>query len=228
MGFSKLHSSLVNSSLWTQPDSTRLLFVTLLAICDRDGVVLGSREGIARIANINKDEVFAAWETLLSPDPDSSDKERAPENEGRRVEALSGGFRILNYAYYRGIRNDEDRREQNREAQERWRNKPRSARVSHGKPRSAHAEAEAEAEVGPHPPTPSRGRRERVVFVPPTPAEVDAYVAEKYPEFVGQVRGDDFVAHYRTGGWVYGKSRTPMKDWHAAVFTWISKRMKEE
>jgi hypothetical protein len=232
MGFSKLHSSLVNSSLWTQPDSTRILFITLLALSDRSGMVYGSREGISRIANVAPDDIDEAWSSLMSPDPDSSDRLRNPENEGRRIEEVPGGFRLLNYPYYRGLRNEDDRREQNREAQERFRKKaaisqrqPRSATVSPDNPPSSHAEADADAEAL-TPPTPSKGasvskpRKLRKPFVKPTPAEVDAYIAEKYPAAVGHVTGDEFVSYYESVGWLVGHSRKPMTNWHAAVYTW--------
>jgi hypothetical protein len=152
MAYSKLHSSIVNSSLWVEPDSTRLLFITLLAMCDRDGMVYGSRYGIARVANINPDEIDEAWAALLAPDPDSGDKIRAPENEGRRIEEVSGGFRLLNFEYYRGLRNEDDRRDQNRAAQARHKAKislvkPHSAEVSHDKPQKAHTETDTEAEA---------------------------------------------------------------------------------
>lgn len=132
MAYSKLHSSIVNSSLWTAPDSARLLFVTLLAMCDRDGMVYGSKSGFSRLANIDPNEADDAWEILMSPDPESSDRMRSPDHEGRRVEEVPGGFCLLNFAYYRGLRNDDDRREQNRVAQAKFK-----AKVSQGKPTSA-------------------------------------------------------------------------------------------
>lgn len=166
MAYSKLFSSIVHSSLWTEEHHVRLLFVTLLALADREGHVYGSRNGLERAANILysvEDGDIDPWESLMAPDPDSADLIRNPENEGRRIEAIDGGFRILNYVYYRSLRNDDDRREQNREAQQRFRDKSRSTRVkreiSERKPRSASispdkpiSEAEAEAY--------SRGRRQ--------------------------------------------------------------------
>jgi hypothetical protein len=143
MSYSKLHSSVVNSSLWTEPDHVRLLFITLLALCDREGFVYGSRAGLERAANItwfhDAADDLDPWDRLMSPDPDSSDALRAPENEGLRIEEVPGGFRLLNFEYYRGLRNDDDRREQNRQAQRRFKakNKPESAGVSQDKPRSA-------------------------------------------------------------------------------------------
>lgn len=163
MSYSKLHSSIVNSSLWCEEDHVRLLFVTLLAMCDRDGYVYGSRPGLERAAMITwREDQPDPWKVLMSPDKNSSDRIRAPENDGRRIEEVSGGFRLLNFEYYRGLRNDDDRREQNRRAQEKFRHKPSQARVSLSKPHSAASkpisEAEAETEGGREKRPPFRGK----------------------------------------------------------------------
>jgi hypothetical protein len=168
MSYSKLFASIVHSSLWTAPDHVRLLFVTLLAIADPEGFVFGSRPGLERAANIHYDPEAGdpdPWEVLLSPDPHSSDRLRNPENEGRRIEEIpGGGFRILNFLYYRSLRDAEARRDQNRNAQARFRarnkskksktkeTKQASADVNHSKPASAtvsHSKpiSEAEADV---------------------------------------------------------------------------------
>jgi hypothetical protein len=122
-------------------DHVRLLFITLLALSDRDGIVYGSRSGLMRAAMIDLDaaEEHDPWRILMGPDDDSSDLMRNPENEGRRIEEIPGGFKIINYTYYRSLRDAEDRKAQNREAQQRHRekispDKPPSAKVSRGKP----------------------------------------------------------------------------------------------
>ncbi len=147
MAYSKLHSSLVNSSLWTEPDNVRILFITLLSICDQHGEIQGVKSGLERIANIDPGPDYGGgcdpWSVLMSEDKQSSDRYRNPENEGRRIEEIPGGFRLLNFLYYRSLRNEDDRREQNRRAQAKFRNKPESAIVSQGKPQKAHTEAEA-------------------------------------------------------------------------------------
>ena len=122
--YSKLFASIIHSSLWREEDHVRVLFVTLLAVADREGFVWGSRPGLEHAAHVRSgDYTRDPWKVLMSPDPDSSDWIRNPENEGRRIEEVDGGFRILNYAYYRALRNDDDRREQNRQAQHRHREK---------------------------------------------------------------------------------------------------------
>jgi hypothetical protein len=139
MAYSKLYSSIVHSSLWTEPDHIRILFITLLAIADREGYVFGSRNGLIRLANLDPDQCAAAdpFQALMDADKDSSDILRNPENEGRRIVAVAGGFQILNFLYYRSLRNEDDRREQNREAQQRFRSKRASAKVSQRQPTSA-------------------------------------------------------------------------------------------
>lgn len=186
MAYSKLHSSIVNSSLWCEADNVRLLFITLLALCDKDGYVYGSRSGIERAANIampcEGPDIRNPWHVLMSPDLDSSDKMRAPENEGRRVEEVPGGFKLLNFSYYRGLRNEDDRREQNRVAQEKYRishGKPPSAEISRDKPPSAHTETEAD--------TDSKAKKRRVKSS--SSAGFDSVWAE-YPKRVGKVAAE--------------------------------------
>ncbi len=172
MSYSKLHSSVVNSSLWLEDYHTRVLFITLLAICDREGYVFGTRGGIQRIANISPEPPYSdgavawkpehdPWKILLNPDVGGSgDAMRAPENEGRRIEEIPGGFHILNYAYYRDLKDAEDRRHQCREAQKRFREKrntPSSGVINRNQALSkvslsdADADAEAEKDISKSP-----------------------------------------------------------------------------
>jgi hypothetical protein len=116
-----------------------LVFTNLLAHADSTGAVDVHPNAIADEVGLTVDQVRAALIDLESPDPES----RSPENEGRRIIRLDGhrawGWQIVNYVKYRSIRSEDERREQNRLAQERWRNKnkqskPQSATVSHDKP----------------------------------------------------------------------------------------------
>lgn len=60
-----------------------------------------------------------------------------------------------------------------------------------------------------------RERQKR--FVPPTVADVRAYCEEN--GFT--IDPERFVEHYNSIGWVIGKLKTPMRDWKAAVRTWV-------
>lgn len=149
--FTKLFSSITESTIWCEPAGTRLVWITMLAKCDRHGIILASIPGLARLANVTLPECEEAIRTLLSPDPYS----RTPDNDGVRIEVIDGGWRLLNHAKYRDMRDDETRREQNREAQRRHRERMGMSAdsadskqgVSNTPPKSAHADTDADAEL---------------------------------------------------------------------------------
>lgn len=148
MGFTKLFSSIVSSTVWQEDDSTRLLWVTMLAIADRDGLVEASVPGLAHQARIPVDKARRGLERLLAPDPDS----RTPDNEGRRVEKVKGGWQILNYEMYREKRNLDEVREKTRLRTQRWRerHKRRDVTVTDvtlGDKKYAIADADADADT---------------------------------------------------------------------------------
>jgi hypothetical protein len=130
-----------------------LVFTNLLAHCDKAGEVDVHPRAIADEVGLTVEEVNAALAELEAPDPES----RSPEENGCRIMRLdehrAWGWRVVNYIKYRAIRDEADRREQNRRAQAAWRerhkehkqSKPASAAVSRDKPESAQAEAEGEA-----------------------------------------------------------------------------------
>jgi len=112
-----------------------VVFTNLLAHTDSDGWVDIHPRAIAEEVGLPIDAVKAALLMLESPDPES----RSPDMEGRRIaridEHRDWGWRIVNHAKYRAIRNEEDRREQNRLAQARWREKQASNQgVTGGQP----------------------------------------------------------------------------------------------
>ena len=207
MSYSKLHSSLVNSSLWTEPDNVRILFITLLAMCDRQGYVYGSKPGIERLANIDPTDDIDPWDALMSPDEDSSDRLRNPENEGRRIEEVPGGFRLLNFEYYRGLRNDDDRREQSRIAQDKHRAKKESAEVSHDKPKSVAVSRRQTI------PSASASVSESSVRSKCTQQE-----SEDFCESIGLPRSDGtaMFLHWEEKGWA------KVKDWKLTIRKWQS------
>jgi hypothetical protein len=115
--FTKLFSSITESTIWCEPHATVRVWIAMLAKCDRHGAIQASVPGFARLANVTLAECEAAIATLLAPDAYS----RTPDNEGRRIEVIEGGWRLLNHAKYRDMRDEEARRQQNREAQRRHR-----------------------------------------------------------------------------------------------------------
>lgn len=109
--YTKLFSSITASTIWQEPDGTRLTWITMLAMAKKDGCVYGSVPGLAHQAKVSVEAVRTALACFLAPDPDS----RTKDFEGRRVEEIDGGWRLLNHEKFRQIRSAEERREYMRE-----------------------------------------------------------------------------------------------------------------
>lgn len=61
-------------------------------------------------------------------------------------------------------------------------------------------------------------------FEKPTASQVTAYA-----ETIGyRLDGEYFVDFYERGGWVYGKSKIPIRDWKACVRTWKKNGYKKD
>ena len=140
--FTKLFSSITESTVWCEPDSTRITWITMLAMADRGGRIWASVPGLAGRARVSVKACREALKCFLSPDPDS----RTKEFEGRRIEEIDGGWRLLNHAKYRELRDEAERQEYQRTWISRKRRLSKST-VDQSRPPSTYAEAEAEAEA---------------------------------------------------------------------------------
>lgn len=98
MSWTKLHSKIVYSSIWSETPETCKVWITLLALADQNGFVAASRNGIARIAMLDQSDVDEALAILEGPDADSSDG-----TTGERIEKVEGGWIVLNHTNYRDI-----------------------------------------------------------------------------------------------------------------------------
>jgi hypothetical protein len=121
--FTKLFSSITKSTVWCEPHTTVRVWITFLADCDPQGHVHASIPGLANLARVTVEECEIALATFLGPDPYS----RTADFEGRRIEVIDGGWKLLNYDLYRSRRDDGARREQNREAQQRCRDRQQAS-----------------------------------------------------------------------------------------------------
>jgi len=145
MTFTKLHGTILDSSVWSESAPTRIVWITLLAMADENGVVEASIGGLAHRARVARGECLEALHVFLSPDGDSRDG-----TSGERVEAVPGGWLLLNHANYR----DRQTRQQAQTAARvrKWRAKRTAARnavTEHPPISPSEAEAEAEAESYP-------------------------------------------------------------------------------
>lgn len=110
MTFTKLFSSITASTIWAEPDHTRLVWITMLAMADKHGRVWASIPGLANMARVTLERCEDALNALKSPDKYS----RTRDFDGRRIEDIDGGWRLLNHAKYRAIRDEESIKESKR------------------------------------------------------------------------------------------------------------------
>jgi len=130
-GYTKLFGSIVASTIWREDDKTRIVWITLLALSDKDGFVASSIPGLADLARVSIPECERALEKLQQPDPYS----RSQEHDGRRIEVIDGGWYVINRAKYRDLGSADEQREQARARKQAQRERQRgsgSPDVTHG------------------------------------------------------------------------------------------------
>ncbi len=137
--FTKLFSSITESTIWVAPDPHRLCWITMLAMADRQGRVFGSIPGLANRARIDVEACRGAIASFLAPDPDS----RTKDFEGRRIEEIDGGWRLINHAKYRALQDEETLKE----AKRKWWHENKGKLEETRKARSDYTQAEAEADT---------------------------------------------------------------------------------
>lgn len=107
----KLHSGLTESSVWEEPYHVRIVWTAMMAKCTLSGIVSASESAIHRMANVTVAEAEDALRVLSSPDP----KSKSQEFEGRRIERVNGGYRLLNYFNYRESKTPDEKAKYMRE-----------------------------------------------------------------------------------------------------------------
>lgn len=117
--YNKLANSILTSTVWMESDTTRLVWLTLLAMSDKNGEVQASVPGLANVARVSVDKCREAIEVFLSPDLDS----RTKDDEGRRLEEIDGGWFLINHPKYRDLASDDDRKQKAAIRQKRFRDR---------------------------------------------------------------------------------------------------------
>jgi hypothetical protein len=112
----------------------------MLAMADDRSEVRSSIPGLARASGVSIEECEDALKCFLSPDPYS----RSQEHEGRRIEEVDGGWKLLNGDKYRAMRSAEERREYQR----RWKAEKR-AKEKNKKPKTK-SQTELPKEIDAH------------------------------------------------------------------------------
>ena len=144
--YNKIFTKILDSSVWLEPPPTRIVWITLLAAMDEDGFCSFAAVGnVAGRARVTVEEAKTALEILAAPDPESSD----PDNEGRRIERVAGGWVVLNATKYRDIVSRANSQEKTRERVKRFREKKKqcNANVTVGNEDVRQSEAVSETET---------------------------------------------------------------------------------
>ena len=242
-GYTKLFNSILASTIWREPDHVRIVWITLLAMADARGVVETSTPGLADFARVSVEDCRDALKVLSSPDIDS----RSQESEGRRIEAIDGGFRLINHAKYRHKLSQDERREYLRKKQREYRAAGRAVdtkstnvnNVSDTDTVLTHTEAEAEAEaeadllpaaraVDPErarkTPPAAEDRKTTTVTRPTAPPSPTAELADRAGRFVEKYA--ELYAQHRHGAKMF--RRRPAIEWDQACElcrTWDDERL---
>ena len=159
--YTKLANTILTSTVWMESDETRIVWITMLAMADKNGEVQASIPGLANVARVRLEACREALEIFQRPDPDS----RTEGDQGRRIEKIPGGWVILNHGKYRELGSDDDRRAKNAERQRRWRERHKnnatgvtpcykSRQISHTDT-DTKADTDTEEEPPPPPPPPA-------------------------------------------------------------------------
>jgi len=141
MTFTKLFASITESTIWVAPDTQRLTWITMLAMADQAGRVWASIPGLANRARVSVEAAEEALKAFMAPDIYS----RTKEFDGRRIEEIDGGWRLLNHAKYRAIRDQESIKESKRKYINARREKERAESKSVDNVDRGRHNAEAEA-----------------------------------------------------------------------------------
>jgi hypothetical protein len=245
MQYTKLFHSILDSSIWQESKETKLLWVTMLAMVNKDGDVIASIPGLAARSGLAIGECEQSLQKLLSPDPYS----RTKDFDGRRIRAIDGGWELLNHAKYRRLMSAEERKEYNRlkQAERRARlretvkhcqtlsngvndNHGMSMTVNDMSALSTHTDTEADANSDTKADANSESDTEanrmralppdlqppRIQLVSPTLAEVQAW-GEMHGVTKAECRS--FWQHFQSVGWVTA-ANIPIRDWKARLSKW--------
>lgn len=97
MGFTKLDERIIQSSIMVESPETFKVWITLLAMCKEDGIAECSPVFLEAVCRIPIAKIIEAVDVLSAPDKLS----RSIDNDGRRIERVDGGYKIINYEKYR-------------------------------------------------------------------------------------------------------------------------------
>ncbi len=102
-GYTKVFNSILTSTIWQEDSDTKVVWVTLLALADANGVANATIPGLANLAGVPLAKTIQAIKKFLAPDRYS----RTKTDGGRRIMEVEGGWLLLNHSAYREKRDPE-------------------------------------------------------------------------------------------------------------------------
>ncbi len=212
--YTKLFSTIVTSTIWQEPDRTRIVWITMLALSDKNGEIHASIPGLARVAGVPVEDCEKALAAFLSPDGYS----RTTEHEGRRIAKIDGGWELLNFQKYRLLASTADTLAKNANRQKKWRQRngqvtDSNAPVTHSNgvvtvdSRKAESDSKAKSDLKEEERAPAKNRG--------TLETVSAFCLE-----IGLPKSDGAASFYKWegNGWMNGGKA--IKDWKATIRSW--------
>jgi len=67
MGYTKLFNEILASTIWQESNHVRLVWITMLAMKDQHHEVMASVPGLAKMANVTREQCEEALKILCAP-----------------------------------------------------------------------------------------------------------------------------------------------------------------
>lgn len=205
-GYTKLFTRILDSTIWREPDETRILWITMLALADQDGIVQSTIPGLADRARISLEECERSLERFQQPDKYSWSK----EEEGRRIKVVDGGWFLINHSKYRALLSKEDQAEKTRLRVQKYRALRKIVTDGNGVVTPSNASNDKHIQKQKH----IQKHLSSKPLLHPTIEQVTEFCSSRG----NGIDPQQWFDYYSANGWKVG--RNSMKDWQAAVRTW--------
>lgn len=96
-GYTPVFRAILQSTVWDEAPHVKVVWLTMLLMCDKNGFVESTIPGLARSSVVTREQCIEAIERLSSPDPDSKTKAQ----EGRRIVKVDDGWQLVNHQKYK-------------------------------------------------------------------------------------------------------------------------------
>ena len=208
----KIHEQIFSSSIMEENVETRYIWFCLLTLADKEGFIDMTVPAIARRINISDITVASAIDKFMKPDPSS----RTATADGRRLEKVreSFGWKIINYIYYRDLRNEQSRREYMKEYMKNRRdvNKNVNASVNCKQRLAVLANTDTDTDTK---------RERKPKFIPPILDDITKYIKENNYT----VDPNIFLKYFTESNWIDSNGKK-VKNWKLKIITWNSRNQK--